>query len=169
MAERKLNEPDNPLTTSQLFCKNARRENQTWTTLLSQQNTSETLFNDQCLRLLSGILWWSLLQDVSDSSAGRATAGSHVPKAAKGNMCLISASSSVWHINENSFNESTKACEMGWWWCGEQAYAPSAAPTLRAMTAFRGTTKSFGIVIFQAAPTKYSSPADFHTSNHELA
>lgn len=52
---------------------------------------------------------------------------------------------------------------------GSRLMHPPAAPTLRAMTAFRGTTKSFEMAIFQAAPTKYSSPADFHTSNHELA
>lgn len=58
VADRKRNEPDNTLTTSQLFCRNLRRENKMWTYLQSQQTWKKTFLKDLCLGLLS---WWSLL------------------------------------------------------------------------------------------------------------
>lgn len=53
MAERKLNDPDVPLTTLHLFCRNTRTENETQTLPPSQQglNTNITFFKDRCLRL----------------------------------------------------------------------------------------------------------------------
>lgn len=60
MTKRKLDEPDNTLTT-QLFCRNVRRENKMWTYLSSQQTWNKIFLKDLCLGLLSDIIWWSLL------------------------------------------------------------------------------------------------------------
>lgn len=154
MAERKLNEPDKPLITSQLFCRNARRENKIQTSPPSRWtlNNNKTFFwrtdASDSYQISSGECCGALGHSWSQCPNGYCWEPHFHSQSSKRDHACISAISSAWHTNVNSFSISTKTCEMrcGWW--EDHVLSPRLLSLHRSVTAFKGPTKPCGMTIF---------------------
>lgn len=155
MIERKLNEPDNALITSQLFPRSVRRENKMWTYIPSQQTWNKTFLKDLCLGLLSDTLWWSLLWWPRTFLIPGPT--QPLPRQQRRTCTCIPAVSLVWHTNANYFNKPTKGCEMGWGWPKDQVLFPPSAAAAAGLWQLLRNQQSHGngnIWLQQSPPTK---------------
>lgn len=158
LAERKLIETDKTLTTSQLFCRNVRRENKMWKYLQSQQTWNKTFLKDLCLGLLSDTSWWSLLRCPRTFLISGPT--QPLPRQQTRTCACIWAVSLVWHTNANYFNKPTKASEMGWGCVRTKLCFPLCCCYTSTVKAFKGPTLSpqvignGNILLQQSSPNK---------------
>lgn len=131
MVERKFNEPDKPLATLRIHCRNMREGSEVQTSLPGHQalRISKEWLKERCFGLVSDTLWWSLMQwpEIYPIPVPSPLKAPFLQQR-KGTQVHITAASAVWHTSANSFIQPTKAREMSRGGVRSRVMFLSAAP-----------------------------------------